>query len=154
MASLFLLSRLRFSHWSVIEEGPWAILNLPLIGVWVAILRVPYRVLYPAILVFIALGVHSINKHSFDIMMAMAGVFGYALSVPRFEVAPLLLGFVLDPLMEEHLRRALLLARGDPMVFVQRPISLGPLLARVLIVVWTTVSALRRSARRAAESAA
>ncbi len=131
------------------------ILNIPLIGVWVAILRIPYRVLYPAILVFIALGVYSVNNNSFDIMMvALAGVFGYALSVLRFEVAPLLLGFVLGPLMEEHLRRALLLARGDPMVFVQRPISLGLLVACVLIVVWTTVSALRRSARRAAEAAA
>jgi len=131
------------------------ILNIPLIGVWVAILRIPYRVLYPAILVFIALGVYSVNNNSFDIMMvALAGVFGYALSVLRFEVAPLLLGFVLGPLMEEHLRRALLLARGDPMVFVQRPISLGLLVACALIVVWTTVSALRRSARRAAEAAA
>jgi len=131
------------------------ILNIPLIGVWVAILRIPYRVLYPAILVFIALGVYSVNNNSFDIMMvALAGVFGYALSVLRFEVAPLLLGFVLGPLMEEHLRRALLLARGDPMVFVQRPISLGLLVACVLIVVWTTVSALRRSARAAANTMA
>ncbi len=131
------------------------ILNIPLIGVWVAILRIPYRVLYPAILVFIALGVYSVNNNSFDIMMvALAGVFGYALSVLRFEVAPLLLGFVLGPLMEEHLRRALLLARGDPMVFVQRPISLGLLVACVLIVVWTTVSALRRSARAAAKTMA
>ena len=131
------------------------ILNIPLIGVWVAILRIPYRVLYPAILVFIALGVYSVNNNSFDIMMvALAGVFGYALSVLRFEVAPLLLGFVLGPLMEEHLRRALLLARGDPMVFVQRPISLGLLVACALIVVWTTVSALRRSARAAANTMA
>ena len=131
------------------------ILNIPLIGVWVAILRIPYRVLYPAILVFIALGVYSVNNNSFDIMMvALAGVFGYALSVLRLEVAPLLLGFVLGPLMEEHLRRALLLARGDPMVFVQRPISLGLLVACALIVVWTTVSALRRSARAAANTMA
>lgn len=120
-----------------------------------AILRILYRMLYPAILVFIALGVHSINNNSFDMMMmALVSVFGYALSVPRFEVAPLLLGFVLGGLMQEHLRRALLLARGDPMAFVQRPISLGLLVACVLIFVWTTVSAPRRSARRATEAAA
>lgn len=114
----------------------------------------PYRLLYPALPVSFALGVCRVNN-SFDIkMVALAGVLGHALSALRLEGAPLLRGFVLGPLVKEHLRRALLLARGDPVVFVERPISLVLLIACVLIVVWTMVSALCRSARRAAEAAA
>ncbi|NIC42205.1 tripartite tricarboxylate transporter permease, partial [Aquabacterium sp. A08] len=92
------------------------ILNLPLVGMWVAILRIPYNVLYPAILVFIALGVYSVNNNTFDILMvAGIGAVGYLLAVLKFEAAPLMLGFVLGPLMEENLRRSLLLSRGDMM---------------------------------------
>ncbi|WP_119153511.1 tripartite tricarboxylate transporter permease [Caldimonas tepidiphila] len=124
------------------------ILNIPLIGVWVAILRIPYRVLYPAILVFIALGVYSVNNNTFDILMVAAiGAAGYAMSVLRFEPAPLLLGFILGPLMEEHLRRALLLSRGDPMVFVDRPISASLLAAGAGLLLWTVWSAVRRALR-------
>lgn len=120
------------------------ILNLPLIGVWVAILRIPYRVLYPAILVFISLGTYSVNNNTFDVfMVAFIGSIGYALAVLRFEVAPLLLGFVLGPLMEENLRRALLLSRGDLMTFVDRPISAGFLAFGLTIVAWSTLQALR-----------
>jgi TctA family transporter len=89
------------------------VLNLPMIGLWVAILRIPYRVLFPAILVFISLGVYSVNNNTFDVLMVAAiGAMGYMLAVFKFEAAPLLLGFVLGPLMEENLRRALLLSRG------------------------------------------
>lgn len=129
------------------------ILNIPLIGVWVAILRIPYRVLYPAILVFIALGVYSVNNNTFDILMVAAiGAAGYAMSVLRFEAAPLLLGFILGPLMEEHLRRSLLLSRGDAMVFLERPISAGLLAAGAALLLWTLWGSVRKTMReRAAE---
>jgi TctA family transporter len=119
------------------------ILNLPLIGLWVAMLRIPYTILYPAILMFIAIGVFSINNSAFDVyVVGILGVIGYLLMVLRFEPAPLLLGFVLGPLMEEHLRRAMLLSRGDPMVFIERPISAvfcTITLVLVLLAIWSTV---------------
>jgi putative tricarboxylic transport membrane protein len=94
------------------------ILNLPLIGMWIKLLEVPYRLLYPAILLFCRL------NSAFDVMMtAIFGVFGYVCLKLEAEPAPLMLGFILGPLMEENLRRAMLLSRGDPMVFFQRPIS-------------------------------
>ena len=128
------------------------VLNIPLIGVWVAILRIPYRVLYPAILVFISLGVYSVNNNTFDVLMvAVIGAVGYAMTVLRFDAAPMLLGFILGPLMEEHLRRALLLSRGDPVVFLQRPISATLLACCLALLLWTLWGALRRSAREAVE---
>jgi TctA family transporter len=100
------------------------IINLPLIGMWVKLLEVPYRFLYPSILIFCAIGVYSLQNNVFDVYQtALFGIFGYMCAKLRLEPAPMLIGFVLGPMMEEHLRRAMLLARGDPMVFVQRPIS-------------------------------
>jgi putative tricarboxylic transport membrane protein len=100
------------------------ILNLPLIGLWVRMIMVPYRLLYPAILVFCAIGVFSLRNSQFDVyMMALFGILGYVFSKLGCEPAPMLLAFILGPLMEEFLRRAMLLSRGDPLVFVQRPIS-------------------------------
>ena len=100
------------------------IINLPLIGMWVKLLEVPYRYLYPSILVFCAIGVYSLQNNVFDVYQtALFGIFGYICAKVRLEPAPMLIGFVLGPMMEEHLRRAMLLARGDPMIFVQRPIS-------------------------------
>ncbi|MGE3539597.1 MAG: tripartite tricarboxylate transporter permease [Candidatus Tectimicrobiota bacterium] len=100
------------------------ILNLPLIGLWVRLVAVPYQLLYPAILVFCAIGVFSLNNSEFDIyLMALFGCLGYVLSKLGCEPAPMLLAFILGPLMEEYLRRAMLLSRGNPWVFVQRPIS-------------------------------
>jgi len=105
------------------------VINLPLVGVWVSLLRVPYRLLFPAILIFCAIGVYSINNAPADaIMVAVFGFVGYWLVKCEFEPAPMLLGFVLGPLMEENLRRAMLIARGDPTTFLTRPIS-GVLLA-------------------------
>src|SRR4051795_10599344 len=105
------------------------VINLPLVGVWVWLLRVPYRMLFPAILIFCSIGVYSINNAPADcIMVAAFGLIGYWLVKCEFEPAPMLLGFVLGPLMEENLRRAMLIARGDPTTFVTRPIS-GVLLA-------------------------
>lgn len=121
------------------------VLNLPMIGLWVAILRIPYSVLYPAILVFISLGVYSVNNNSFDILIvAVIGVLGYAMALLKFDAAPLLLGFVLGPLMEENLRRALLLSRGDLATFIDRPISAGILAFGAALVLWALLGALIR----------
>ncbi len=111
------------------------VLNLPLIGMWIKLLRVPYRVLYPAILLFCGIGVYSINNASFDVMQTAAfGALGVLFVKLECEPAPLLLGFVLGPMMEENLRRAMLLSRGDPTVFLTRPISLGMLLAAAALL--------------------
>jgi TctA family transporter len=100
------------------------VINLPMIGMWVKLLQVPYKYLYPAILVFCAIGVYSLNNSVFDVYQTLFfGIAGYIFSKLRMEAAPLLIGFVLGPMMEEHLRRAMLLSRGDPSVFVERPIS-------------------------------
>jgi putative tricarboxylic transport membrane protein len=100
------------------------IINLPLVGVWVRLLRVPYRLLFPAILIFCYIGVYSLSNEPIDAVITAAfGLIGYVLIKLDFEPAPMLLGFVLGPLMEENLRRAMLIARGDPTVFVSRPIS-------------------------------
>jgi putative tricarboxylic transport membrane protein len=100
------------------------VINLPMIGMWVKLLEVPYRYLYPSILVFCAIGAYSINNNVFDVYLTVLfGLFGYLCAKLKLEGAPLLIGFVLGPMMEEHLRRAMLLSRGDPMVFFERPIS-------------------------------
>src|SRR5512136_3114841 len=112
------------------------ILNLPLIGMWVQLLKVPYRLLYPAILVFCAIGIYSVNNNSFDVQITVAfGALGYLFYKLKCEPAPLILGFILGPMMEENLRRAMLLSRGDPTVFFTRPLSLGLLIAAVALVV-------------------
>jgi len=109
------------------------IINLPMIGMWVKLLQVPYRYLYLSILIFCSIGAYSINNNVFDVwIMGIFGCLGYIFAKVKMEPAPLLLGFVLGPMMEEHLRRAMLLSRGDPTVFVERPIS-ATLLALALI---------------------
>lgn len=121
------------------------VLNLPMIGLWVAILRIPYSFMYPAILVFISLGVYSVNNNAFDVLIvAVIGALGYGMALLKFDAAPLLLGFVLGPLMEENLRRALLLSRGDLNTFIDRPISAVVLAFGAALVAWTLFSALRR----------
>nr|WP_246337685.1 tripartite tricarboxylate transporter permease [Azospirillum oleiclasticum] len=113
------------------------VLNLPLIGIWVRLLTVPYHWLFPAIVVFSAIGVYSVNNSAGDVLvMAAMGVFGYALHKLDCEPAPLLLGFVLGPMLEEHLRRSMLLFRGDPTQFLTRPLTASLLvLALVALVV-------------------
>jgi putative tricarboxylic transport membrane protein len=112
------------------------VLNLPLIGIWVQLLKVPYRLLYPAILVFCGIGVYSINNNPFDVTVtAVFGLLGYVFYKLRCEPAPLILGFILGPMMEENLRRAMLLSRGDPTVFFTRPLSLGLLIAAGALIV-------------------
>jgi putative tricarboxylic transport membrane protein len=112
------------------------ILNLPMIGIWVKLLQVPYRLLYPAILVFCCIGVYSLQNNVFDIVLTVLfGVLGWIFVKLECEPAPLLLGFILGPLMEENLRRALLLSRGDPTVFFTRPLSLTLLVVAGLLLV-------------------
>jgi putative tricarboxylic transport membrane protein len=112
------------------------ILNLPMIGLWVRMIMVPYHLLYPAILVFCSIGVFSLNNNQFDIhLMALFGLLGYIFSKLGCEPAPMLLAFILGPMMEEYLRRAMLLSRGNPLVFVQRPISATLLALAVLAMI-------------------
>lgn len=111
------------------------ILNLPLIGMWVKIVSIPYQYLFPTILVFCSIGVFSLKNTEFDIyLMALFGILGYVFTKLECEPAPMLLAFILGPMMEEYLRRALLLSRGDPMVFITRPISATLLAIGVLAI--------------------
>jgi putative tricarboxylic transport membrane protein len=120
------------------------ILNLPLIGLWVALLKVPYRILFPCIMAFSAIGIYSVNNSSVEIYLtAFFGVIGFLWLRFEMQPAPMLLGFVLGPLMEENLRRALLISRGDATVFVTRPISLGFVIATVLIIIVMGLPAIR-----------
>ena len=129
------------------------VLNIPLIGLWVSILRVPYRALYPTILVLMSLGVYSVNNNTFDVfMMAGLGVLGYFMTIFKFPAAPMLLGFVLGPMVEENLRRALLLSRGDMMTFVERPISGSILAVTALLLVWTVWSAIKTESQTRARN--
>ena len=122
------------------------VLNLPMIGIWIKLLQVPYRLLYPAILLFCAIGVYTISNASFDVMQTAAfGFLGVVFVKLEFEPAPLLLGFVLGPMMEENLRRAMLLSRGDPSVFVTRPISLVMLLMAVGLLLLIAVPKFRKT---------
>lgn len=121
------------------------ILNLPLVGMWVKLLSVPYRILYPAILVFCCIGVYSVNNLSLDVgVMVAFGVLGILFFKLSCEPAPMLLGFILGPLMEENLRRAMILSRGDPAIFVTRPISLVLLIASLLLLALIIFPAFRK----------
>jgi putative tricarboxylic transport membrane protein len=121
------------------------IINLPLIGLWVRLLKVPYRLMFPAILMFCCIGIYSINSLPTDVMwIAVFGAIGYALIKFDFEPAPALLGFVLGRLMEENLRRALIISRGDLMTFIDRPISAGLLLVAVVLLVIALLPTVRK----------
>ena len=120
------------------------VINLPLIGIWVQLLKVPYRMLYLAILLFCAIGVYTLNNNAFEVVLtAMFGVLGYILLRLECEPAPMLLGFILGPLMEENLRRAMRISSGDPMIFINRPISLGLLIAAALLLLIVALPAIR-----------
>ena len=113
---------------------------------WVQLLKVPYRLLYPAILLFCGIGVYSINNASFDVgQTAVFGLLGVVFMKLECEPAPLLLGFVLGPMLEENLRRALLLSRGDPTVFFTRPLSLTMLVLAALLLLLIIAPAFRRT---------
>ena len=122
------------------------VLNLPLIGMWVKLLTVPYRLLYPAILLFCCIGVYSLSNSTFDVyQIAVLGILGYVFIKLECEPAPLILGFVLGPLLEENLRRAMLLSRGDPTVFFTRPLSLVMLLLAALLLLLIVAPQFRKT---------
>jgi TctA family transporter len=126
------------------------IINLPLIGIWVRLLRIRYDFLFPAIVLFCAIGAYSLNNNTFDVMvMLFFGAFGYLLLKFGCEPAPLLLGFILGPMMEENLRRAMLLSRGDATVFVTSPISATILALTALALILLAVPAIRRGREEA-----
>ena len=122
------------------------IINLPMIGLWVRLLKVPYRLMFPAILLFCCIGIYSVNNSPADVTMVAAfGLFGYALIKFGFEPAPLLLGFVLGRLMEEKLRQALVIARGDLWVFLERPLSASLLAIAALVLLVALLPSIRKS---------
>jgi putative tricarboxylic transport membrane protein len=126
------------------------ILNLPMIGVWIKLLQVPYRLLYPAILVFCCIGVFSLNNNVFDIYLTVIfGVLGYVWAKLKCEPAPMLLGFILGPMMEENLRRAMLLSRGDASTFINRPLS-AIMLAMAAVMLLVVVAPSIRKKREEA----
>ena len=121
------------------------IINLPLAGIWVRLLKVPYRLMFPAILMFCCIGIYSINSLPTDVMfIAVFGLIGYALIKFGFEPAPLLLGFVLGKLMEENLRRALIISRGDMWTFIERPVSAGLLAVAVILLAIALLPTIRK----------
>ncbi len=130
------------------------VLNLPLVGIWIRLLAVPYRFLYPVVLVCCCIGVYSVNNSAFDVLFA-AGVslIGYLFVQLRCSPAPLILGLILEPMLEENFRRALLISRGDISVFVTQPISLAILVSTVALMVVFCAPALRRKATQALEIA-
>ena len=126
------------------------VLNIPLIGLWVRILTIPQRILFPAIIFFICVGVYSVNNNTFDIIIVVVfGVVGYFMNLYKYPTAPLLMGFVLGPMMEQHFRRALLYSRGDLWTFLERPVSASFLACSVLLMVLVGLPALRSLWRRA-----
>jgi TctA family transporter len=128
------------------------ILNLPLIGLWTSLLRVPYRMLFPAIIAFSCIGIYSLQNNAFELYLtAFFGILGVLWMKLKCPAAPMLLGFVLGPMLEENLRRAMLMYRGDPTVFITQPISLGFVIATAVIVIVMMLPALRRRRSRLAE---
>jgi TctA family transporter len=120
------------------------VLNLPMIGIWVKLLTVPYRFLYPSILVFCCIGAYTVNNNTFDVLTTAAfGLLGYLFKRLGCEPAPLLLGFVLGPMMEENFRRSLLLSGGDFTVFFTRPLSLALLVATAVLVIIVALPSIK-----------
>lgn len=125
------------------------IMNIPLIGVWVRILSIPYKYLYPCVLMLICVGVYSVHNSGFDLFVVVAfAAIGYAMSVAKLSPAPMLLGIVLGVMMEDNLKRAMLLSRGDPLVFIERPICAVLLGLSLLMLVWPLGMRLVRRVHR------
>jgi TctA family transporter len=126
------------------------VINLPLVGMWVRLLKVPYDIMYPSILIFCCIGVYSLNNNVFDVMATIVfGFLGYFFLRTGCQPAPLLIGFVLGPMMEEHLRRAMLLSRGNWAVFIERPISATLLAFAAIAVLLMALPALRKGKEKA-----
>ncbi len=129
------------------------IMNLPLIGLWVKVLTVPYHILFPTVLMFICIGTYSVANSAFDVWLAAGfGLLGYAMRILAWPAAPLLLGFVLGPMLEEHFRRSMILSRGEFTIFVDRPISASVLAIALLLLLWSGWGAMSRRRGRAVPS--
>ena len=121
------------------------LLNLPLIGIWVQLLKVPYRMLSPLILLFCIIGAYSINNCRFDVaIMLIFGVLGYLMRKYRYEGAPMVLAFVLGPLLEINLRNSLLLSKGSFLIFFSRPISAAAMILAIAMIVSSIVPAIQK----------
>lgn len=126
------------------------LLNLPLVGMWAKMLTIPYHILFPGIMVFCAIGVFSLDNTSFDVyLMALFGVLGYVFAKLKCEPAPMLLGFILGPMMEENLRRSLTLSRGDPLIFLRSPISVTMLIIALLALLLVLLPTFRKTREEA-----
>lgn len=126
------------------------IINLPLIGIWIRLLTIPYNILFPSILMFICIGTYSVNFSAADVwMVVFFGILGYGMRLFDWPAAPMLLGFVLGPLLEEHFRRAMMLSGGDLMTFVNRPISATVMTLVLLLFLWGPISRIRRGMMQA-----
>jgi putative tricarboxylic transport membrane protein len=126
------------------------VINLPLLGIWIKMLSVPYRLLFPAVLLFCVLGVYSTNTEAAQLVLTAGfALFGYILVRFGCEPAPLVLGFILGPVMEENLRRSLVMSRGDPVIFVERPISAVLLVGALLVVALIVLPQFRRTREQA-----
>jgi putative tricarboxylic transport membrane protein len=122
------------------------VINLPLIGIWVRLLKVPYQLLFPCIVVFSLIGIYTVNNSTTDVVLtALFALFGFLLVKFGLEPAPLVLGFILGPLMEENLRRSMVLSRGDPMIFVSRPLSLALLVLAAAVVLLIALPQFRKT---------
>lgn len=128
------------------------VLNVPLVGLWVRLLQIPYHLLFPAVLMFICIGTYTVNNNGFDIWLVVVfGLVGYIMRIFDWPTAPLLLGFVLGPLMEEHLRRAMLLSDGSFTTFVERPISATILVFTALFLLWAIRSEFKTRKKEEAD---
>jgi putative tricarboxylic transport membrane protein len=125
------------------------VLNLPLIGLWVQVLRVPYGILFPLILLFCLIGSYSINGNTGDMLvMIIFGIIGYLMRKYKYDAPPLILAFVLCPIMEQNLRRSLLLSNGNPLIFLQRPISAGLIILVILLLVFPLIPRFRKKKQK------
>jgi putative tricarboxylic transport membrane protein len=121
------------------------ILNLPLIPLWVLILRVPYSILFPLILLFCLIGCYSLNNNAGDMLvMIIFGIIGYLMRKYKYDLPPMVLAFVLSPIMEKSLRRSLLISNGSPLIFLQRPISIGAIILVIFLLVFPLIPRLKR----------
>jgi TctA family transporter len=122
------------------------VLNLPLVGLWVKLVSIPYKYLFPIVIVFACIGVYSVNNSAFAVLtMAGFGVLGYLLRKFQCEAAPMILGFILGPMMEGHMQRALLISRGDLTTFVTEPISAGLLIVAAIALFSAVLPSVRRT---------
>ncbi len=121
------------------------VLNLPLIGLWLQLLRVPHRLLFPLIITFCFIGVYSLNNNIFELfIMIVFGFLGYLTQKIKYPPGPFLLGLVLGPMLEVSLRQSMTISQGDPAIFIQRPLSAGLLILMILIIIWVSTQAVRK----------